>query len=315
MKIKIKILSPVHIGNGNEISPIEYFLHNEQFIRINMEGLFNDQDFKILQEKFINSAYSERYIGSLLPNDLLLKHQLYAIKISENIKGEKVNPTNVKEHIKSAGRVYIPGSSLKGCILSGILENVLSQKRINRLDNFEELLSLSLSTIKKPNEYNLGKFINWLYISDTDFKNPSECLELSLVKVIGARTKSLLPILYETIKPNVEFTCEIKSKCKFSEEEILKMAEEFYKKVYIKEKDYAKNKSIIMPEIPSDGYILRIGQGSTAWATSFLILAEELNIKNYDIQRPQIQKIKGPPITRKLSSGIISMGWIKITKC
>ncbi|MCM8808311.1 MAG: type III-A CRISPR-associated RAMP protein Csm5 [Candidatus Omnitrophica bacterium] len=221
---------------------------------------------------------------------------------------------NVKEFIKSVGRVYIPGSSVKGCILSGIITKVLfDNKKINfKNKEFDDLLSETLSTIRRQGTYDLKKFNFWLAITDTETKSPEETLELSLIKVVGARTRSLLPILYETLKPNVEFTLEIKSNCKFSEEEILKIADEFYRKVYEKEKEYAKSKLITLPEVPTNSYLLRIGQGSTAWATSFLILAEKLNITNYYIQRPKSQKIKGPPRTRKLSSGIISMGWISI---
>ncbi|MCM8826476.1 MAG: hypothetical protein NC904_03045 [Candidatus Omnitrophica bacterium] len=71
MKIKLKILTAVHIGSGQEISPIEYIFYDDKFIRIDMDGLFTDPEFKPLQEKFINSAKFQRYIGDLLPKDLL----------------------------------------------------------------------------------------------------------------------------------------------------------------------------------------------------------------------------------------------------
>jgi len=312
MKIKIRVLSPVHIGSGEEISPLEYFIKDGKFYRVNIDSLFTSIEFKPRMEEFIEKAKGERKISEILPLSILEKHILYSINISP--LNSQFNQIQVKEYIKSAGRVYIPGSSIKGSILSGVLENVLSKKKILKLDNFDDLLGMTLSEIKKEDKFNTGKFLRWLDVRDSNFKKPDESLDLSQIKVVGAARGGLLLILYETLKKDTEFETEIISHSKFSEEEILKFADQFYRKVYQKEKEFAKGKNVILPEIPSNSYLLRIGQGSTAWSTSFFILAEELGIKNYDIKRPKNQKIKGPPRTRKLLSGTISMGWIVITK-
>ncbi|HOK56349.1 MAG TPA: type III-A CRISPR-associated RAMP protein Csm5 [bacterium] len=300
MKIKIKVLSPVHIGSGKEISPLEYVLEENKFIRINMDALFQSPEFSKFKDKFLNMAQSERYIKNILPLDLLLSCTLYQIDISKTT--EKFNPIEVKEFIKSCGSVYIPGSSLKGSILSGLMEEVLYKKNIKKFTNFENHLAEVLSEI--TGKYDRGKFAQYLIVRDSNFKKPEESLELSLSKLIGAKTQNKLPILYETLKINTEFETEIKTTddCKFKEEEILSMADRFYREVYKKEKEYATGKIIILPEPPKDGYLLRLGQGSTAWATSFLILSEKLKIF-YKVQKPK---------TRKLISGAISMGWVSI---
>ena len=109
---------------------------------------------------------------------------------------------------------------------------------------------------------------------------------------------------------------EIKAKnCNLSEEEILKSADEFYKKIYQKEKKV----NLILPEIPKNGYLLRIGQGSSVFSTSYLILAEDLNDKEYKVER-YVRGKKLPPLragsspsTKKLFSGKISLGWVNIT--
>jgi len=312
MKIKIKTLSPVHIGSGNEISPLEYFIKDGKFYRVDVDNLFSSPDFKPMMEKFIDQAKRERKISEILPLNLLEKHMLYSIKVSS--LNTQFNPIQVKEYTKSAGRVYIPGSSLKGSILSGVLENILSKKKIEELENFDNLLGITLSDIKEENRRDTGKFIRWLDVRDSNFKKPYDSLELSLIKIVGAKRKGLLPVLYETLKKELEFETEIISHSKYNEEEILQFADQFYRKVYQKEREFARGKNIIFPGIPSNSYLLRIGQGSTAWSTSFFILADELGIKNYYIKRPKIQKITGPPVTRKLSSGSTPMGWIAISK-
>jgi len=41
MKYEIEVISPVHIGSGGTISPIEYVVENN-FYRVDMDRLFED---------------------------------------------------------------------------------------------------------------------------------------------------------------------------------------------------------------------------------------------------------------------------------
>jgi len=316
MKIKIKILTPVHIGSGEEITPTEYIIDNNKFVRIDMDKLFSDADFKQYVDKFISNASSGvRYIGEIINDtELLKRNALYSIDIDTSAQ-QYINrhKINVRSFIKSALRVYIPGSSLKGSILSGVIEGVLSKKRIQKFENYEKHLS---NVLQKLTGSGLGRFSRWLDVRDSDFKSVDETLKLVETKLVGASSTREMSILYEVLKEGVEFETEIISRCKETEQQILKMASDFYKKVYKKEKEFFESRGIKeaqLPEISENSYILRIGQGSTAWSTSFLILAEKLNIRNYTIHRPkQHSRIFGPPRTRKLVSGTKSMGWVKI---
>jgi len=316
IKLKIKILSPVHIGSGEEITPIEYLITDNKFIKIDMDSLFTDEEFKQKQliEDFIKkSSEGNRYIGDIVSNDLLKKHTLYSIDISntaqEYIKSHKIN---IRAFIKSANRVYIPGSSLKGSILSGVIEQILSKKNINRFNNYEDHLRDVLNEI--TNGEKLGRFSKWLDVRDSELKSVEESLEVVKTEIIGARTNEAIPVLYEALKTGMEFETEIRTQSQKDEKELLEIASNFYKEVYKKEKNFFKEKNINvqLPQLSNNTYILRLGQGSTAWSTSFLILAEELNIRNYTIQRSRFHRISGPPRTRKLVSGTISMGWVEI---
>ena len=314
MKIKIKILTPVHIGSGEEITPTEYIIDNNKFVRIDMDKLFSDADFKQYVDKFISNASSGvRYIGEIINDtELLKRNALYSIDIDTSAQ-QYINrhKINVRSFIKSALRVYIPGSSLKGSILSGVIEGVLSKKRIQKFENYEKHLS---NVLQKLTGSGLGRFSRWLDVRDSDFKSVDEALKLVETKLVGARSTREMSILYEVLKEGVEFETEIISRCEKTEQQILQMASEFYKKVYKKEKEFFEKQKIKtqLPEISENSYILRIGQGSTAWSTSFLILAEELNISNYTIHRPRQHKVTGAPRTRKLVSGTKSMGWVEI---
>ncbi|MCM8822701.1 MAG: type III-A CRISPR-associated RAMP protein Csm5 [Candidatus Omnitrophica bacterium] len=308
MKFKISVLSPVHIGSGNIISPLEYFVKNKKFVRIDMDGLFKDPIFKSQAQQFIEKAIYCRLISKVLPAGIYERHILYTIAIHPS--AERSNLIEVKEYIKSAGRVFIPGSSIKGSILSGVMENVLKQKGSVDFRNYNLLLGNVLNEISGGNK---GKFSRWIDIRDTDFKKCEESLMLVQSRVAGAKTGRTLPILYEALMPGIEFETEIvwsaARKQEKAEINILSMADKFYRKIYQKE---AQSGTVKMPSVPQNSFLLRIGQGSSAWATSFLLLAEELGIRNYDIKRPPFHKVKGPPTTKKLISGSISMGWVAI---
>jgi CRISPR-associated protein Csm5 len=320
MKIKIKILTPVHIGSGAEITPSEYFIENGKFFRINMDSLFQDSEFLPFMDKFIEIAKTQRYIGDILPQPLLKKHILYSISVTKTaFEYIQKNRTVVKEHIKTAGNVFIPGSSLKGSIFSGVFWYYLKEsyhsnntytfkdrgtsvtlpanefitQALQGRYRYDDLLNFAFTRFTRSGK---NKFAGWLGITDTDTKEPSDCLQLSLAKVEGSRSGSQLPILYETLKPGIEFSFEIKKNPDLIIDEVglLKIVDEFYKKVL--EKDRV--------EIRSSGKIIRLGQGSTAYSTSCLILAEELGIKNYQVK---------PPTTRKRVDEILPMGWAEMT--
>ncbi len=306
MKIKIETLTPIHIGSGKEISPLEYLIEGFKFHKIDMDSLFKDPEFSKYFEKFIKEVGTARYIGNIINPDLLKKHINYSIEIEKETKEYLENNfTRVKEFIKSAGRVFIPGSSLKGAILSAVLWKKGVEKVINYLyDKLQEDLLGEIS------EVNQKKFSKWLMVSDSDLKAPKNNLEISLSRVYGGKKDDGIPVLYETIKVGTIFELEIKTSLdnyyrfgKLKEEEILKYVDEFYKKLYEKEKTKSPIKQNL-PEIPKDGYLIRIGQGCTVYSTSYLLLAEDLSIKSYS---------KRPPKTRKLISKNIPMGWAKIS--
>lgn len=317
MKVNIKTLGLVHIGSGEDINPTEYLI-DDYFHRIHLEGLFADADFKPLIDKFIISAGTQRYIGLLVPKNLLKKHILYKIPITGKAKEYLTqNRTIVKGFIKTAGRVFIPGSSLKGGILSAVLwrslkdayqshdtfqtrqgETILAKDFVIQCLQgrrfYDDLLDFAFSRFSTGVPRN--RFAHWLDVADAENKSPADVLQISLARVKGSRSGRELPILYETLKEGVEFSIEIKCQnTKLNESDVLSITNEFYQRVLQKDKT----------SIKSNGTVMRLGQGMTAYATSCLLIAEELGIRRYRLR---------PPVTRKRIDQIQSLGWVQITK-
>jgi len=113
---------------------------------------------------------------------------------------------------------------------------------------------------------------------------------------VGAR-KGNLPILFEGLVPGSAwiFSLAAGPESRFNLTEILKVADSFYREVW--------KKSGINEAPPANGFLLRLGQGSSAWATSLLLFAEAAGLK-YSLK---------PPRTRKLVDARTPMGWVMLT--
>lgn len=308
MKVRIKLITPVHIGSGENISPIEYFIDRERgfFNVLNMESLFLDQAFGKYRENFLKEASSSRYIGKIISDQTLLKkHIKYSIPIS--LEARQNNPIEVKSFIKSGGRPYLPGSSIKGAMISALIYYALKERSqalkdrnliitslraTGKRDNeYRELLDLAygfLSKAEQKNEKGSGdRFLNLLDVSDSAYLDSAKTLKVELVKVEGGGKKESVPIMCETMKESTETEIDIRcKKCRLKEEEIFQICHDFYLKV-------AKKDGLNFQNQP---YLLRLGQGASAFSTSLLILAEELGINDYPVKPPRTRKriLAGP---------------------
>lgn len=309
MKIKITTLAPVHIGNNNNLTRIDFYTKNSRFYRINFDSLIEDEELK--NDPKIND-YLRRLedgndIKNVLSEKILTKHILYDLPLSASCAGSVGN--EVKEFIKTKNKVYIPGSSIKGAILSGVIYSVARQFNIqippNR-DGYNEFLGKVLARVSKISTAEGNQFLQWLNVSDSTPRDSKEVLEITKASVVYRNTgkeKMGLYIYYETLKEGTSFEAELTTsitphskngkRYEFGKpvETLLEYADKFYREIYGIE---GKKNFIILPEISKDGYLLRLGQGSTTFSTSLIMLAN-----------------KPHPKTIKLVHGK-SMGWIKV---
>ncbi len=320
MKVKLEILTPVHISSGAELSPSEYYIDRKtnELKVVNLNSLFGDPDFKKYQQSFIEKASTSRYLGEIIPDDnLLSRHVLYSLPTS--LEFRSANKINIKTFIKSAGRVYVPGSSIKGAIISALFYRALldisgegGNKKIatylTRSDReaYNDLLNLCYkylwnkanSRIPVNREDWEMKFLSLFSVSDANLLEPQKCLRADICYVVGGKSSRSIPIMYETLRNGTVFEFELKNiNCRFSEEKILKICDDFYRKVAGKER-------IERPENP---YLIRLGQGSSRFAVSFLIAAEELKISEYS------RKIRPPQTRKRIKYGAeIEMGFARM---
>jgi CRISPR type III-A-associated RAMP protein Csm5 len=132
MKYEIEVISPVHIGSGGTISPIEYVVE-DNFYRVDMDKIFGDEQFET--DRFIEDAKKGTfYLGKFAP-ELAKEHVRYTLDISHptrtNLQGLIGSKSSeVREFIKTKDDAYIPGTSIKGAIRTAILWWVLKNDRM-----------------------------------------------------------------------------------------------------------------------------------------------------------------------------------------
>lgn len=246
---RIEVLSPLHIGNGNKVSPIEYLL-DEKFYRIDMDSLFKDESFPV--NEFIEKANEYFYLGNFYPN-IAKQHKKYSLEISEKLKKEK-KIKEIYEFVKSGGRVYIPGSSIKGAIRTALLYHAIKNDEwlFNLSKNHLLQLSVKGGDRKKADdkidEKFFGKtthdFMKSLIISDSNLLNP-DCLKLQLVRVLSVnvanKLQQKLELLAEAIKVGTKFEISIKIDAFYFKEEAKELG-------FISKKEYLDNLSQICKE-------------------------------------------------------------------
>jgi len=128
--MKIKILSPVHIGSGERKNKLSFILKNNNAYFINEDLFASLITTEGLIDKFIQwatgggSDISEFLKGYPQIEKKLIENSLYVLPIKEDFSRE------VLLHIKDANnKFYIPGSSIKGAIRTALLYTVLQERK------------------------------------------------------------------------------------------------------------------------------------------------------------------------------------------
>ena len=237
MRYSLKILSPLHIGNGFNISPMEYVI-DDKFYRINMDSLFRDREFNT--EEFIeNAKMGSFYLGEFY-GDIAKRHKEYVIDISNSAeKSLRQRKSEIREFIKTGGNIYIPGSSIKGAIRTALLWYILKENEDLYFKMEEYLQKIIREKTERPNKKYVDNeiekivfgrepthdLLKGLSVSDT---NTASCnnLRIDEVRILTTRKYGYgwkgFNIILETLKIGTKFNIEIKKDEFFVREDVSK---------------------------------------------------------------------------------------------
>lgn len=124
MKYEIQTLSPLNIGDGRKYKEFEYLYKDERVNYIDIMKLIRDNSHnKALYESIISSMDSPRFRWNeaLKYTKIdLMKYVHYSVKADTitSLRGEIIS------FGKTAGRPYVPGSSIKGALRSAVTRNL-----------------------------------------------------------------------------------------------------------------------------------------------------------------------------------------------
>lgn len=237
-KYTIKILSPVHIGNGNKLNQaaflleknIVYVANPKIFTEILPDNLKHDllqiaeKGKRLNLHKFLNEA-----------TKLKFKNQcLYKIPLASSpLHFDKFRLFEFDEFIKRYNFSYIPGSELKGAFRTAILHHFLSDKEIfsNVITLIKELKDVPLKEImvhqdtKKNKKEKVDKIeeqlhrrlfrgkgndakydiLKLLQISDSNLLPAENTLSIGKTIVLGPKGILKFAIFQELLIPDIEF--------------------------------------------------------------------------------------------------------------
>jgi len=130
MRVKFKVITPIHIGSGNQINRYDYVLF-ENGIGLIDKAKFNDRikKDKKLFNKFLKVSENLNDLVEFLEEEVLDEEISEIIEASNGIldKLEKNYSRALEEFIKDKflNTPIIPGSTIKGAIRTAILDYVV----------------------------------------------------------------------------------------------------------------------------------------------------------------------------------------------
>ncbi|ABK17036.1 type III-A CRISPR-associated RAMP protein Csm5 [Syntrophobacter fumaroxidans] len=129
---KAQALTPIHIGSGNEIDPLEFILEGNRLVRFNPADVVNGLSGEELRRysQLVERADLKGIQAFLRTHLDAAHHDHVYVDVSKEFKRlfeEKAsNPSNqfrvdMMPHNPHSGAVYLPGSSIKGAIRTAVI--------------------------------------------------------------------------------------------------------------------------------------------------------------------------------------------------
>jgi CRISPR-associated protein Csm5 len=255
MKFTLTTLSPIHIGNGEQISNWSYAINNGKISIYNFEkvvkALKNDTKKLLNLTATIERNPLSKNLGDILKDYKLNINSEYTVDFKGKIQKQRRDALEYKqiwEFIKENGKVYIPGTEIKGAIRTALFYKILKDKfqedeKIKNQFLKEYRNCLNVKDFKDENDKKRkvqNKFSNlekrWesivfragfdkvfdkdfkadakkdilkiLLISDSDLKNPNDVLNIKDITALGVSKH--FDELHELLKSGSNFIVDLR---------------------------------------------------------------------------------------------------------
>ena len=271
-KIKIRALSPIHVGNGEKIGKKEYInlLWDHKVIIPDLIKMYTDICKAGLEKEYIKYMLNEQTdLGIWLKKHGFQKKDYQRWKRYELDSGDALSGSPVGRQVRTKeimcitkdayGLPFIPGSSLKGMIRTALLAYEIKQNpekyrevctsiknNVRQFTKRDQCLSRETSDLETMAFHTLGRdekkkgnavnsCLSGLIVSDS---KPISLKSLTLSQKIDYTLdgkEKPLPILKEALIPDTEISFEIsidRTQCKYTIDIILEALEDFQQNMY-----------------------------------------------------------------------------------
>lgn len=349
MIYEVEILTPLAINNGNEIKSFEIIREGGKSYILDFNKLFENENFVDLVIKSPQILSDENTLKNAFKL-LKIDYKKYT-KFVLNYPLEK--RYNIKEFIKTTGKPFLPGSSLKGSIRTALIKgNNLEEKykeRINLLGKKnEEKINKKFfdkNVEKKLFGDSYGSPFKFLRISDGYVISNHE-LKIVPIEVLNVRKRRrVLPYIYTEvldkhtkIKGTIDFrfldtikNSEFKDNFKN-----LQVIDDFVRKVNNGVKKYINDELDLLPNnlrelkefylkllkrmkmLKDNQFIVQVGFSTGYYSKTVVGKLDSNQIKLMKEKRLLDYKVKPEffPITRRVvkRNGVMEpLGWILVT--
>ncbi|WP_297069463.1 type III-A CRISPR-associated RAMP protein Csm5 [Thermococcus sp.] len=127
----LRVLSPIHIGNGNKLTPVDLYPTGNMVYVLDVEKLVNNlQKLGVDLEEILallKNPPGEHYIWKGYIEEYHLDPADYALYSLPVFGGTGKTSMQIDEFIKLNGKPYIPGSSLKGAVRTAVFYKALRE--------------------------------------------------------------------------------------------------------------------------------------------------------------------------------------------
>ncbi|RLF87641.1 type III-A CRISPR-associated RAMP protein Csm5 [Thermococci archaeon] len=127
----MNVLTPLHVGNGNELTPVDFYPRENEILVLDVGRLVYDlqklgADIEEILGMIRNPA-EDLYVWKKFLTEYKINPEQYA-KYKLKVRGKIGRMSSrITEFIKESGKPYIPGSSIKGAIRTAVMYEILKE--------------------------------------------------------------------------------------------------------------------------------------------------------------------------------------------
>lgn len=196
----IKTITPIHIWSGNEYGASEYIESKAKTTKGEVKKIFKRINIDEYYSSLSNDKKDE-FIANLADGAFKLGDYDKNIKFRKYIAQDRCNkkPTvnqKIKEHIRSARKFFIPGSSIKGAIKTALLYNLIDEYKIPNLIDFLITKTQMNKNDYKEFEKRYDRFMKKIFSSYNG--NPAQ-YNIMRFMIVADSSSIEIPSIYDVI--------------------------------------------------------------------------------------------------------------------